>query len=334
MRIATGPRYLALALVVVAGAAACSRSAEPKEDGGGQAGPTPSAPTAVRVARVETASLPLYVSGPGKTVALSQQKVRAPFAGTLTELRVSDGDRVRRGESIGAMVARESEAALSGARQMVREAVTPAQRADAQRALALAEGNVVRRALVATSDGTVASHAASAGDRLAEDQEILTINDAGSLVFVVDLPQSDLPRVRVGQKATVAIAGSPPMAGSVHAILPAANTADFTGSVRVDLPKSSQRLALGVFGTANVLVEEHRDATVVPDAAVLRDDVTGVTRVALVQQNRAHWVDVRTGLRQNGRTEILSPAVPAGQPVVVSGLVGLPEGKLVAPQER
>ena len=47
----------------------------------------------------------------------------------------------------------------------------------------------------------------------------------------------------------------------------------------------ARRLPLGIVGTARVLVGEHPDATVVPDAAVLRDDVTGVARVALVTQN-------------------------------------------------
>ena len=320
------------AVLLLSAALACSRSEE--KDPAGKAEPTAAAPTGVRVAPVQVATLQVFVSGPGKTVALSQQKLRAPFAGTLTDLKVSDGDPVRRGQTLGWMVARESEAAASGAREMVREAVTPRERADAERALALAQRNLVRRALTAASDGPVASHAASAGDRLAEDQEILTINDSGSLAFVADLPQADLPRVRAGQKATVEFAGSPPVAGSVHAILPAANAADYTGSVRIDLPRSSQKLALGIFGTASVLVGEHPNAVVVPDAAVLRDDVTGTTRVAVVRQDRVHWVEVRTGLRQGGRTEIVSPALPREEPVIVSGLVGLPDGKPVAIEQR
>src|SRR5262249_26257075 len=89
-------------------AAACSRSDAKKEDAAGEAPAASTTPTPVRVAPVEKANLVVVVSGPGKTVALSQQKVRAPFAGTLTELLVTDGDAVRRGQAIGSMVARES----------------------------------------------------------------------------------------------------------------------------------------------------------------------------------------------------------------------------------
>jgi len=99
-----------------------SKEAEAKAD------PTPEAPTAVKVAAIAKQSLPVFVSGPGKTSALVQQKVRAPFAGTLTSLTVSDGDPVQHGQVLGTVVARDSEAALSGAREMLRQATTPAER--------------------------------------------------------------------------------------------------------------------------------------------------------------------------------------------------------------
>jgi len=319
------------ALLLILSFAACTKSGD--KEGASKAEPTPEAPTPVRIAAVGTETLPVFVSGPGKTAALVQQKVRAPFAGTLTSLSVSDGDLVQRGQTVGSIVARDSEAALSGAREMLREAATPAERGDAERAIALAEKNLVRKPLTAAWDGAVLSHAASAGDRVSEDQEILTVNDASSIMFLVDVAQGDLPRVRPGQTVTIQIAGAPqPIAASVHAVLPGANPADYTGSVRLSLPASSRRLALGIFGTARILVGEHSGATVVPDAAVLRDDVTGVARVALVQQNHAHWVEVKTGLKDAGVTEIVAPPLPTGQSVIVSGLVGLPEGKLVAAQ--
>ena len=175
-----------------------------------KADPTPEAPTPVRVAAVSKQTLPVFVSGPGKTSALVQQKVRAPFAGTLTSLSVSDGDPVQRGQTVGTIVARDSEAALSGAREMLREAATPAEKRDAERAVAIAEKNLVRKPLTAAWDGAVLSHAASPGDRLAEDQEILAVNDASSLVFLADVPQADLLRIRPGQKVRLQIAGGSP----------------------------------------------------------------------------------------------------------------------------
>jgi multidrug efflux pump subunit AcrA (membrane-fusion protein) len=297
--------------------------------------PTPDAPTAVRVAAVGRRTLSDVVAGPGHTTALSQQKVRAPFAGTLADLRVTDGDLVTRGQTVATIVSRESEAALAGAREMLREASSPERRADAERALALAQQNLVRKPVLANADGPVLSHAATGGERVAEDQEIITIADASTIVFLADVPQSDLAKIRPGQPAQVEIGGRPaPLSGTVHSTLPGANPADFTGVVRIDLPRATGQVAIGLFGNARVTVASRPAALVVPDAAVVRDDVSGVTRVAAVVNGRAHWLTVTPGLKQNGMTEISGPDVAEGTAVIESGMVGLPEGKSVSAQPK
>jgi multidrug efflux pump subunit AcrA (membrane-fusion protein) len=320
-------KRLALSLLVLAPLTACR---------GKPAGETPpSSPPAaaipVRVAPVSRATLADVVSGPGRTAALAQEKIRAPFAGTLTELLVGDGDRVRRGDPLGAIVSRDSEAALAGARQMEREAKTEAEKQDAARALVLAERGLVRAPISAPSDGTVLAHAAARGDRLAEDQEILTIADASSIAFLVDVTQSDLARVRPGQSVLIEVPGQAArFGGTVHGVLPGANASDFTVPVRVDLRALSGVPPLGLFGTARITVAERRDAVVVPDAALVRDDLAGTSRIAVVENGRARWIDVTPGLRGAAGTEIVAPPIAAGQSVVVAGQVGLPEGAAVA----
>ena len=57
------------------------------------------------------------------------------------------------------------------------------------------------------------------------------------------------------------------LTGRVHSILPAANAADFTGSVRIDLPERAERLSIGLFGMARVTVGERTGALTVPVVA-------------------------------------------------------------------
>jgi HlyD family secretion protein len=276
-------------------------------------------------------TISVLISGPGKTVALVQQKVRAPFAGTLRDLTLADGDAVHQGQTVAAVVSRDSEAALIGAQEMLRQAVGPKDREDAERALALARQNLVQVPLRASASGVVISHAASSGDRVAEDQEILTVAVAGSTVFQADISQTDLARIRRGQKASVQMAGrEKACSGVVRAILGTANAADLTAPVRIDLDPLPEGLTVGLFGTARITVEERRDSQVVPDAAILRDDLTGSTRIVTVgNDGRAHWLAVTTGVRSQGWTEILSPELALSTPVIVSGQVGLPDGSPV-----
>jgi RND family efflux transporter MFP subunit len=299
----------------------------------GAADPVPASAIPVKTARASLARLERVANAPGHTVALVQQKIRAPFAGTLETVSVIDGDGVKRGDAVGIIVSRDSEAALAGAREMEREAKTPAEKEDARRAIALAERNLIRAVIHAPAEGVVLSHAAAPGDRVTEGQEILTLADASSLVFVADVAQSDLSQIRPGQKASIELAGLPrPEPGTVHDVLPMANPADFTAPVRIDLLRKRTPLGVGLFGTSHIVVAEKPNAIVVPDAAVLRDDVTGKARIALVRDGHAHWQEAVLGLRGAAGTEIVSPALSPGDVVVVEGLVGLPEGAAVAPQ--
>lgn len=309
---------------------ACSRKRGDEPAGADSAA---AAAIPVRVAAAARATLAEVVSGPGRTAAFSQLKMRAPFPGTLTELSVLDGDAVRRGQVLGSIVSRDSEAALAGAREMRRQAASPAEQTDANRAIALAERNLVRAPLVSSADGTVLSHAASQGDRVSEDQEILVIEDASSVAFVADVPQADLGRIRPGEKTSVEIGGrARPIPGVVRTVLPSANPADYTAPVRIDFQGAEGRLPLGVFGTARITVGRRENVLVVPEAAVLRDDVTGVSRLAVVKEGRARWLVVGTGAREPDRTEILSGGLAEGDRVVVSGQVGLPDGSPVSVQ--
>jgi multidrug efflux pump subunit AcrA (membrane-fusion protein) len=60
---------------------------------------------------------------------------------------------------------------------------------------------------------------------------------------------------------------------------------------------------------------------------VLRDDLTGIERVAVASaDNKLHWQEVTTGVRSGGWVEIRQPALAPGTRVVIQGQVGLPEG--------
>ncbi len=289
--------------------------------------PTAIAGTPVQVAEVTLADLAETVSAPGRTEALVTQQVRAPFAGTVTELAPVVGDRVTKGERVGTMVARDAEAALEGARQMVREATGPRERADAERALELARRNLVVTPLESSAAGVVVSRSAASGDRVAQDAELLGVAAADSLVFVADLAQSDLARVHPGQAATVALTGrTGALPGTVHGVMATANAAAMTVPVRIDLASPGAVPAVGMFGTVRITVAHRRQVPVVPDAAVLTDDVTGVKRLAEVADGKAHWVEVATGLAEDGRVEITRPTLSPGTQVIVGGQVGLPDG--------
>jgi RND family efflux transporter MFP subunit len=291
--------------------------------------------TPVHMAVVERGDIAITVNGPGRTDALDLQKIRAPFTGILTLLRIAMGERVGAGQVVAAMVNQPSQAALIGAEAMVRSASTPAQRSDAERALQLARQNLVATQIRASRAGVVVSRGASQGDLLSQGDSILTIASAGSIVFVARITQGDLAQVRLGQRANVNLPGQlGAVPGVVHGLLPADTNSVMTVPVRIDfstyLQTAGTPIQTGLFGTVEIVVGERVAVPIVPAMAVMRDDISGTSRAALVTAaGRAHWVNVTTGATQGGNVEIKYPALTPGQRVIVSGQVGLPEGSKV-----
>jgi multidrug efflux pump subunit AcrA (membrane-fusion protein) len=229
------------------------------------------------------------------------------------------------------MVSRNSAAARTGARAMLESARTPEESSDARRALALAVQGLVEAPLRAPENGVVVAHTAGEGDLLNEGDDIVTLAVAGSVVFVVQVVQSDLPRVRPGQVAAIELAArAQALRGVVHAVLPAASSENLSASVSLDFTGGGAPTEVGLFGTARIVVGMRRDAVVVPAAALLRDDVYGTSRVALVGEDGiAHWIPVTPGLEAGARVEIAAPRLAVHSRVIVSGQVGLPEGARV-----
>ncbi|HZV13155.1 MAG TPA: hypothetical protein VFA55_08060, partial [Candidatus Kapabacteria bacterium] len=67
----------------------------------------------------------------------------------------------------------------------------------------------------------------------------------------------------------------------------------------------------------------HRNAVLVPRTAVMLDNETNVSTVALAQDSIARIVEVKVGLADSVRTEIISPHFDAGTKVITVGNYGL-----------
>ena len=285
----------------------------------------------VTVATATLADLPVVVSGPGRTGSSEKLDVRAPFEGLLTDLIVADGDHVRAGQVLGWIEPQESAAAMAGAQQMMRSARTRTDRRDAERALVLARRSLVRQTLRAPEAAVVVSHQVDEGTHVNASESIVTLVPTRDIRFIAQIAQPDLMSLHAGNPATIELASRPaPFHGTVHAILPAASATDLTVPVRIDFAAGDQPKLLDLYGVAHIVVAHHAHALVVPAQAIVRDDVTGISRVSVIDAtNHAHWVRVEPGLRVGDRVELVAASFGAGARVVIAGQVGLPEGAQV-----
>ncbi|HKI84934.1 MAG TPA: HlyD family efflux transporter periplasmic adaptor subunit, partial [Candidatus Krumholzibacteria bacterium] len=207
--------------------------------------------------------LDVLVKAPGRTEALRQDRVRSPFAGRLVSLKTLDGDRVQAGQVVAEVLSKNSEAALRGAKGMLAEAISSADSIDARRAIALAQQGEVRQELTAPAAGIVLSHSAVPGDYVEEGEVLLRIAEKGAVFFEARVSQGDLALIKPEEPCKVDIpAAGKPLDATVHGVLPTASSSDLSASVRLDFDSSQLELAVGLFGTASIVVDRHENATV------------------------------------------------------------------------
>jgi multidrug efflux pump subunit AcrA (membrane-fusion protein) len=93
--------------------------------------------------------------------------------------------------------------------------------------------------------------------------------------------------------------------------------------VRIRFSNPQQSLKLGMFLTAQVPIESHPQALVVPPQAVYRDEKNQAV-LYRITGDTAEAVPVRLGLETSQQVELLS-GVEAGDTVILAGGYGLGE---------
>jgi RND family efflux transporter MFP subunit len=192
--------------------------------------------------------------------------------------------------------------------------------AKARIVLSDAEVNLKNATLVAPISGTVAAMPFTAGHAMTTSQSVSIIG-SGSVQVSIDVAETAITSVKVGQSASVSASTGSASAGKVTAIgiLPSDSSTSSTASypVTVTVPKPSAALAPGVTGAVSVTVASARNAVVLPVSAVTKlTDTTG-TVTLLGQDNQTTPTRVSLGAIGTGTVQITS-GVGVGQRVVIA----------------
>lgn len=157
------------------------------------------------------------------------------------------------------------------------------------------------------------------GMTLAPGQTLARINGLDPVWLEVAVPEAQAGRLAAGQAVEARLVALPGqvLRGEVDAILPQADAATRTVTVRVVLPNPDGRLRPGMSAEAELATATGEPTLAIPTEAVIR---TG--RRALVMradgEGRFQPVEIRTGRESTELTEVLE-GLSEGQQVVASG---------------
>ncbi len=156
------------------------------------------------------------------------------------------------------------------------------------------------------------------GMTVMEGQTLAEITGFSPIWLEASVPEAQAANVRQGQSISATLTAFPDerFAGRITAILPNADAASRTITVRAELPNPRSRLKPGMFAQVS-LSPDTRRALLVPSEAVIR---TGRRNLVMLKQDEGAFLpaEVEIGREANGRTEILA-GLAEGEQVVTSG---------------
>jgi RND family efflux transporter MFP subunit len=329
-------------LMVVALAACAGGAAEESES---EATPVVAVRTAVVTQQpfTETVGAIGVVTGrPGHVASLS-----APTATRVTNVYVSEGARVSRGQSLVALdrsaidaATQAAESALTAAAQayeraerLNREGVSPrkdVEQAAADLAKARADAVAARRAsqlavLRSPIAGVVTRLAAVLGASVDVNQPLVEVADPSALDIVFTVTPAEAGRVRpnatvslsAGQKA----GGEPLGTGTVTLVAASVDSATRGVAVRVRVPNTKRPLRIGETLFGQIVVGTRANAVAVPLESLVPDG-EGFKVFVVDSASVAHAQPVTVGARSDSTAEILE-GLTAGQRVVTYGAYGV-----------
>lgn len=320
--------------------AGCGHKTEPSE--------TSSLPPAtVRVQTTESKTRVATEDVVGTVRAKLRSVIEAKVSGKIDQMLVVPGQKVKQGELLASVEAREVQARLDQAL-----AVRQQTESDMKRFASLLEQKILSQSeydaaqskfrvadaaakeaeamlgytkVIAPFAGVITRKHADVGDLAAPGKPLLELEDSTTLRLEADVPEAVVGKLALGDKLPVRIAAlESELEGVVSEISPAADPGSRTFLVKLDLP-GTPNLRAGQFGRVAMPVGE-TSALRIPASAVL---VRGQMEMVFVARDgKSQLRLVKTGKRIGNEVELVSGVEP-GEKLVIENVAMLADGQLL-----
>ena len=364
---ATGPGAAALLLLLLLGLAfaGCSNTGEASEadDAGKDAAAAEKKEgdedekkeeelPPVEVVGLETGPIEAVLRFSTNLEAESEVQVFSQAARLVTELKVEEGDRVRKGQVLLRLQDEEQRSELARiesqlakarreyrrqenlfAQELIAEQVMNDATYEVEQleiALADAERNLGYTQVRAPITGTLTGRHVNLGDHITVNQHLFDLVDFDTIVARVYVPEKEMVRLSVGQPARLfsdSIRGDA-RSGQVIRVAPIVDPRSGTVKVTVGIPRH-QGLLPGMYVEVELVTDTREDALLVPKRAVVYDQNQAfLYRLGDEMTAERLGIDVVLEDRDHVMPSAAS-GLAVGDRIVVAGQAGLKNGARV-----
>jgi membrane fusion protein (multidrug efflux system) len=327
---------------------ACTDGARQDAPEGG--GPPGGRALPVEAAAVETGAVAREVSTVGTLRANESVMIRSEIAGRVAAVHFKEGDAVTENAPLISLDDAELRAQLAESAATVKLAELNFTRAqeifdkkllskqnydealarlnEARARYSLQQARLAKTRIHAPFPGVLGLRRVSVGDYIREGDDIVNLEDVGSLKLDFRVPETYLAGIKQGQQVNVQVDAYPGASfqGKVYAIDPRLDEQTRSVLMRARIANSDLRLRPGMFARVALVLETRTQALLIPEQALWPiGDEQFVFRIV---DGKALQTKVQTGQRASGKVEI-SAGLSAGDVVVTAGQTRLRDGMAV-----
>ena len=317
-------------------------------------------PISVAVAQATRGEMVSLYSTSATLRAEKLATVTSRTRGVLEELLVEEGDTVEAGRTIAKLEDEEQILAV-GRYETTREikrrelerstellesniisenelALLRREAEEARHDLELARLELARTTILAPFDGIVVRRHLDVGATVSDGTPIYDLADIDPLYADVNVPERHVARLARDQTVRLSADTLPSrVEAKIERIAPIVDAA--TGTVKVTVAvEPSVQLRPGAFVEVDVVTDVHRDALVVPRAALVAEGRRWLVFLVNEGGETVQAIEVELGFEEDDRIEILRTVgearLQAGDTVVVLGASALSDGAAIRILER
>jgi membrane fusion protein, multidrug efflux system len=319
---------------------------EKQAGGGSPGGGKPPGPP-VKVAMVRESAVTDDVTAVGTLLAEESVVIRPEIAGRIVKIHFNEGQSINAGAPLVSMDTSDLRAKLAAndadvtvnrqrfdrarnmagqkfmSQQAVEEASSNLARAQAFKQETVAQ--LAKAEIRAPFKGMLGLRKVSNGAYLKAGEDIVNLEDIGSLKLDFRIPEAFLSKIAKDQDVNVRVDAFPKdtFNGKIFAIEPAIDTQTRTVLLRARIPNAEGKLKPGLFARVNLVLERRGTALVVPEEAIVPKG--NASLVVKVVDGKAEFVPVKIGRRRPGEVEIVE-GLKVNDTVVTDGQMKLQPG--------
>lgn len=305
---------------------------------------SPKASLTVSIVKPQKATLNKIVSANGNIAAWQESSISSELNDLLlTEVLVSLGDQVKRGQVLAKFSASSTEVNVAQMQANVAEATATLLEAEsnANRAKSIQDSGALSKqqieqyytaeasararlnaaqaslkaqsiklkqtTVLAPDDGIISQNPATVGTVYSAGQELFRLIRKGRIEWRADLTSADISNIKTGMETQITLPDGSKTHGKVRTIAPSVDAKTRNALVYVDIPAGSAKI--GMFARGEFVIGETNSLTLPNTAIVMRDGFAYVMQVETdnkVKQNSVKQIKVQLGQRKDDQVEILN----------------------------